>query len=63
VLEAFPVGASWIVDVNVGVDEAWEQDQLPGVDRANTGRMAAVPGNLDDPAVAYEDRRRPNAVW
>ena len=35
-VEAFPVGAPGIVDVDVRVDEPGQDDQLAGVDRRGT---------------------------
>ena len=63
VLEAFPLGAARIVDVDVRVDEAREHDERTGVDaRARRPARRRVLADRGDPAVAHVDRGRPNAV-
>jgi hypothetical protein len=48
--------------VNVGIDEAWQDDKRTGVDLGNACRAIRVSANRADPPVADANRRCPDAV-
>ena len=62
VIEALPVGPTGIVDVDVRVDEAGKDDQIPGIQLAHASGTAVVWGDLDDLSVADVNGRGPHPV-
>ena len=61
-LEPFPIGAAWVVDMNVGVNQAGQHDVGARIDFADAGRPIRMRTDRHDPPVADVDRRRPHAV-
>ena len=61
-LETFPIGAAWIVDVDVRVDQARQHDVGARIDLARAGPAIRMRADRHDPALAHVDGRRPHPV-
>jgi hypothetical protein len=60
--ESFPFGATWLVDVHVGIDQARQNGDIAEIENLGLSRDSIWFDNALNAVALDEDRRGPNAI-